>query len=336
MTSRNTTGGGPPAARPLPGGGATASRPEHAVTWAGLAHLLVVYAVWGSTYLAIRLAVREGSGFAPFFLGASRTLTAGAVLLGWNLLRGQRILPTRREWLTLIPAGLALWLGGNGLVNWAEKRADSGYAALLVGVMPLWVVLIESVIDRRRPTIHLMGGLMVGFAGLIVLTYPVLRRATGAGIWEAAALVIAPLSWGGGSIYQMRRPVGLGPTASSAWQQLIGSVGFLIVSVSLGEPRPHPTPAAWGAWGYLVVAGSIVAFTSYLTALRRLPTALVTTYTYVNPVIAVFLGWLLLREPITGWTIAGTVLVLAGVGGAFQERRVRSRTGAGSQSGSKP
>lgn len=138
--------------------GAISNRP---VSWTGLFHLFVVYLVWGSTYLGIRVAVREGSGFPPFLLGASRTLTAAALLFAWNLLRRQRIRPCRNEWMTLLPAGLLLWVGGNGLVNWAEQRADSGYAALLVGAMPIWVVLMESLVDRRRPTLHLIGALIV-------------------------------------------------------------------------------------------------------------------------------------------------------------------------------
>jgi drug/metabolite transporter (DMT)-like permease len=295
---------------------------DKSVPWTGLIHLLIVYVVWGSTYLAIRVAVRPGSGFSPFLLGASRTFVAAGLLLAWNLLRGQRILPTRREWATLLPAGLMLWVGGNGLVNWAEQRADSGYAALLVGAMPIWVVLMESLVDRRRPTFRLIGALVIGFAGLGVLSWPVLRNASGAGPAQAVALVLAPLSWGAGSIYLTRRAVQLGPTASSAWQHLAGACGFLVVALCAREPWPQPTAGAWAAWGYLVVAGSIVAFTSFLTALRLLPTALVTTYTYVNPVIAVLLGWLILGERITAWTVAGTILILAGVAAAFGERRV--------------
>jgi len=314
MSARGVSGAGAPA----PG------EREGPVPWIGLVHLFIVYLVWGSTYLAIRVAVRPGSGFPPFLLGASRTLVAAALLLAWNLLRGNRILPTRREWATLLPAGLLLWVGGNGLVNWAEQQADSGYAALLVGAMPIWVVLMESLIDRRRPTFRLIGALIVGFAGLGVLSWPVLRSASGAGPAQVVALVLSPLSWGAGAIYLARRSVHLGPTASSAWQHLAGAGGFLVIALCAGETWPQPSAGAWVAWGYLVVAGSIIAFTSFLTALRLLPTTLVTTYTYVNPVIAVLLGWLVLGERITAWTVAGTVLILAGVAGAFHERRVAS------------
>jgi len=316
--------GGPCAGGGVPGGslrdrGAVVA--DRAVTAKGLINLFVVYIVWGSTYLAIRIAVREDSGFTPFFLGASRTLAAAVLLFAWNLLRRRRVVPCADEWAILIPAGLLLWVGGNGLVNWAEQRADSGYAALLVGTTPIWVVLMESFIDRRRPTIRLLGALLIGFAGLAVLSWPVLRTGMGAGPREVVALILAPLSWGAGSLYLARRPVSLDATASAAWQQLIGAAGFVTVAFFMGEPLPHPTSAALGAWSYLVVAGSIVAFTSYLTALRLLPTTLVTTYSYVNPVIAVFLGWWVLNEKVTGWTIVGTGLILSGVAAAFHERR---------------
>jgi drug/metabolite transporter (DMT)-like permease len=294
--------------------------PDERLPLRGLAHLLVVYLVWGSTYLAIRVLVRAGGGFPPFLLGASRTLLAAACLLAWNALRRNRVRPTAAEWRTLVPAGLLMWVGGNGLVNFGEMRAASGYAALLVGTMPMWVALIEAIVDRRPPSLSLLGSLGIGFAGLGVLAWPVIRQGPTADLWSVVALVLAPLCWGLGSILQMRRPVGLGPTASAGVQQLVGAVGFLGVSLLLREPRPSLGPLAWAAWGYLVVAGSIFAFTSYLTALRLLPMRIVTTYSYANPVIAVFLGWLILGETITGWTLGGTALVLAGIAGVFRTR----------------
>jgi drug/metabolite transporter (DMT)-like permease len=286
----------------------------------GLAHLLVVYLVWGSTYLAIRVLVRDGGGFPPFLLGASRTLLAATCLLVWNGIRRNRIRPTVAEWRTLVPAGLLMWVGGNGLVNFGEMRAASGYAALLVGTMPMWVALIEAIADRRPPSLSLLGSLGIGFAGLGVLCWPVIRKGPTADLWSVVALISAPLCWGLGSILQMRRPVDLGPTASAGVLQLVGGIGFIGVSILLREPWPTPEPLAWAAWGYLVVAGSIFAFTSYLTALRLLPLRIVTTYSYANPVIAVFLGWLILGEKITGWTLGGTALVLAGIAGVFHTR----------------
>jgi drug/metabolite transporter (DMT)-like permease len=283
----------------------------------------VVYVVWGSTYLAIRVAVRDGSGIEPFMLGASRTLVAGLLLLAWNGLRRARIRPTRREAVILAASGLFLWLGGNGLVNWAVQHADSGYAALLIGTTPLWTAVVESLVDRRPPTFRLLGALILGFAGLGILTYPVLCAGGEADLLALIALLLAPLSWVLGSVLQSRRPVKLTATASSAYQQLAGCAGFILVAWIVGEPLMRPTAQAWCAWIYLVVAGSMVAFTSFIYALRLLPTPVVMTYAYVNPVIAVFLGWLFLAEPITGWTVGGTVMILLGVAGVFREKRRR-------------
>jgi drug/metabolite transporter (DMT)-like permease len=301
------------------------------VRWgAGLIHLFVVYVVWGSTYLAIRLAVREGSGMGPFLLGATRTLAAGTILLGWNMLRRNRLRPTRGEAFVLATSGLLLWLGGNGLVNWAEQHADSGYAALLIGTTPLWLAVVESLLDRRAPTFRLTAALLVGFAGLGLLTYPEIRHGGEADLLSLIALLLAPMSWVTGSVLLARRPVKLSPTLSSGYQQLTGSAGFFLVAWLLGEPMMNPTAEAWGAWAYLVVAGSVIAFTSYIFALRLLPPSVVMTYAYVNPVIAVFLGWLILDEPITGWTVGGTVLILLGIAGVFHEKRSK-RVGSASK-----
>ncbi|MDJ0765343.1 MAG: EamA family transporter [Myxococcota bacterium] len=292
------------------------------IRWgAGLINLSVVYVIWGSTYLAIRVAVREGSGIDPFFLGASRTLVAGMLLLLWNALRNNRLRVSQGELAVLAVSGLLLWLGGNGLVNWAAQHADSGYAALLVGTMPIWVALIESVVDRKPPSVMLLGSLVLGFGGLGLLTYPKLHDAGRADVWAVIALLAAPLCWGAGSVLQTRRPVQLSPTASSAYQQLFGAVGFFAVSYLAGESAMNPVPEAWLAWIYLVIAGSLVAFTCFIFSLRILPTPVVMTYAYVNPVIAVFLGWLLLDEPVSGWTLGGAALILLGVAGVFRSKR---------------
>ncbi len=303
---------------------------------AGLGHLLVVYFVWGSTYLAIRLAVRDGAGFPPFYLGAMRVLAAGPLLLLWARMKSERIRPRPDEALVLFVSGILLWIGGNGAVMWAEQRADSGYAALLIGSLPIWVVVIEAIVDRRLPSRMLGFSLLVGFAGLGVLTVPVMAHGTRADLLSVVALLFAPISWGVGAVLLQRRPVALSPRASSGWQQLFGGAGFLLMAVIAGEPLPTPTPEAWAAWAYLVVFGSILAFTSFIYALRLLPASISMTYAYVNPVIAILLGWLILSEAITVWTVAGTVLIMLGVMGAFRSRygRVKSRRGRASASSS--
>lgn len=291
------------------------------MSWRGLAHLIVVYIVWGSTYLAIRVAVREGSGFPPFTMAGMRTLSACVVLFAWAIIARSKVKVTRRELLILIVVGVLLWVGGNGLVSFAEKRAHSGYAALLVGSMPIWVALMEAAIDRRRPSPRLVGALLVGLAGVGVLNAPVIREGHMEDIVAAVAIVVAAILWGFGSIIQSRNPLKIGLEASSAYQQMFGGMALLVTAALTREPLPQPIPEAWMAWAYLVVAGSVFAFTSFVKALRLLPTTVVMTYAYVNPVIAVFLGWLLLREPLTAWTFGGTVLIVLGVAGVFYEKR---------------
>ncbi len=298
---------------------------RHSISWAGLLHLLVVYVVWGSTYLAIRVTVREGGGFPPFTLGASRALVAGLVLLAWTKARSQRIKPTRQELIILAISGLLLWTAGNGLVIWAEQRIHSAYAALLVSSTPIWAAVIESLIDRRIPSWLLIAALIVGFCGAGLLSAPILLQGKTADTLSVLALLLASLTWSLGSIFQNRHPVKLGARTSSAFQQLAGSIGFIVLMAVNAEPLPDPRPEAWWAWGYLVVFGSILAFTSFVMALRLLPTGIVFTYAYVNPLIAVILGWLILREPITGWTIGGAALILLGVGGVFRDRISRQR-----------
>lgn len=287
----------------------------------GLVHLFIVYVVWGSTYLAIRIGVREGSGFPPFTFGAFRITVAGLLLLLLGRVRGKQVWPGRGEWVTLIGSGLLLWIGGNGLVLWAEQRIDSSVAALIVASVPIWVAGIEAILDRKLPNLRLVLALIVGFAGIALLSAPVWSSGVAADVVSVVTLLVASISWAGGMVLQSRRPVDLSNTVSAGYQQLAGGLTFLLLAWLIGEPRPMPSGPAWLALGYLIVFGSLLAFTSFVTALQRLPTKIVITYAYVNPVIAVFLGWLLLREPITLWTVAGAALVLLGVGGVFRGRQ---------------
>jgi len=295
--------------------------PEKKITWQGIFNLLIVYFVWGSTYLAIRVAVREGAGFPPFAMGAMRTLIAGMILILWSATIRKRVKLERQELMILLISGLLLWLGGNGLVNWAEQRADSGLATLIIAATPLWVAIMEAIIERRWPSVQLIAAIMIGCAGIAVLSIPVLRVGVQADLYSIIGLLLAGFSWGVGTILQSRRPVAVDPAVSSGYQQLFGGIGFVLISLFVGEPRPTPIPEAWLAWGYLVVFGSLFAFTAYVKAVQLLPTSIVMTYPYVNPVIAVFLGWLILNEPITIWTLAGAGLVLLGVAGVFNERK---------------
>lgn len=286
----------------------------------GLLNLLVVYIVWGSTYLAIRVAVREGAGFPPFTMALMRVAAASALLLGWARLKGHRLRLTRDELVLMAGSGVLLWVGGNGLVTWAEMRAASGLAALLVAAMPIYGEVITAAVDRRAPSWRTVGAILLGFAGVGVLSWPVLRHGTSADVAAVIALLLAPLFWSIGSFWFQRRRPPLSVFAVSGYQQLLGGVGFLVVALARREPLPAPTGEAWLAWVYLVVFGSVAAFTAYMTSLRRLPYGVVMTYAYVNPVIAVLLGWLVLDEAVTAWTVAGATLVTAGVAGVFRNR----------------
>ena len=297
------------------------SQTQTPVSWRGLRHLFVVYIVWSSTYLAIRVAVRPGAGFPPFALAAMRCLLAFPLLLLWARARGLRLKPTRRELPLLATSGVLLWTFGNGFVVVAEQRVESALAAILIASTPIWVALLESLVDRRMPSKLVMLALMVGFAGAGLIGYPALRGGVRADAVAVVVLLVAALSWGGGSLLQSRRPVGLDAIASAAYQMLFGGIGVAILSLIFREPTPNPTATAWLGFAFLLVFGSLISFTSFLKALHLLPTRLVFTYAYVNPVIAAFLGWLLLGERIAGVTLLGAGLVLLGVAGAFRAHR---------------
>lgn len=290
------------------------------LNWTGLLNLLVVYVVWGSTYLAIRVAVREGSGFAPFVMAGTRVTSAGLALLIWSLFRGHRIKPTMGELSTIAISGILLWVGGNGLVSWSEQRADSGLAALIIAAVPIWSAIVTVFIDRDLPTFRMVSALLVGFTGMAVLSIPLLLEGVRADFWSVLGLLMAGLFWGTGSVLQSRKPVFLDAVVSAGYQQAIGGVVLLGIAIMVREPFPKPIREAWIAWIYLWVFGSILAFTSYVKALRLLPTKIVMTYPYVNPVIAVALGWLILGEDLILWTLGGAILIILGVGGVFHER----------------
>jgi drug/metabolite transporter (DMT)-like permease len=277
--------------------------------------------VWSSTYLAIRVAVRPGAGFPPFALAALRCLLGFPVLLLWAHLRGLRIRPTWAELRLLAISGVLLWTFGNAFVAVAERRVDSALAAILIGSTPIWVAVLESIVDRRFPSLPVLAALLIGFAGTGLVGYPALRGGVRADALAVGLLLLASLSWGGGSLLQRRRPLELDAMVSAAYQMLAGGLGVLALSLGFAEPLPNPSLSAWLGFAFLLVFGSIIAFTSFLRALHLLPTRVVFTYGYVNPVLATFLGWLILGERISGETLAGAALVLVGVAGAFRAKR---------------
>ena len=283
-------------------------------------HLGIVYLLWGTTFLAIRVAVRGGSGFAPFIMAGTRVLIASAMLFAIAWIAKQRLRPTKAELFVVAPAGLLLLTGANGLVTWSEQRVHAGPAALVIATMPIWASLMNAYLDRRSPSLLLFASLGAALLGVAVLSVPFLTSGVRGDALSILALLIAALSWAAGTVLQSRRPVKLEIYANSAYQNLIGALGFLTLSFLLGEPAPSPIPEAWIAWAYLIVFGSVIGFTSYVQTIRLLPLSVATTNAYVNPLVAVILGAIILSEPITAYTLVGTVLVLLGVAGVFRDR----------------
>jgi drug/metabolite transporter (DMT)-like permease len=271
-----------------------------------------VYLIWGSTYLAIRFAIET---IPPFLMAACRYLVAGALLYGWARFRGAPR-PSLLHWRSAVLVGAFLLLGGNGGVVWAEQRVDSGLAALLISTEPLWIVLLFWLRSgRKRLHPRVVAGLLLGFTGVMLLVRPGSSGSVDA--LGAAALVLAALSWAWGSLYGQRAPLPASPLATTGMQMLGGGALLLVASTLTGEPARFAlaavSPRSLLALSYLVVFGAIVAFTAYVWLLRVAPPVLVSTYAYVNPVVAVFLGWALAGEPLTAGTLGAAAVILAGV-----------------------
>ncbi len=278
--------------------------------WGALA---ILYVVWGSTYLGIAVAVDT---IPPFLMAALRFALAGSVLLGWTLLRGSFVLPTRREWRDTLIVGALLLGGGMGMVAWGEQTIPSGIAALLVAMMPVWVAILGRVfLGQRLPRLAIIG-IVVGFVGVAILVGPTALGDSGsldpAGL---AALIISPLSWCIGSLYASHRAVlPRQPLVATGAQMLSGGIVLMIMAGATGEFGRFSIGAvsasSIAAFLYLVIIGSLLAFTAYGWLLRRAPLPLIATYAYVNPVVAVILGAVVLREPIeTRTLVAGAVIV---------------------------
>jgi drug/metabolite transporter (DMT)-like permease len=276
----------------------------------------IVYLVWGSTYLAIRFAIET---LPPFLMAAARFLTAGAVLYVWARLVAGAEKPGRAQWKAAGIVGSLLLLCGNGLVVWSELRIPSGVAALLGGTTPLWMVLIDWL--RRggvRPTGQVVIGLLCGLMGLVWLVGP--DSLAGGGridLLGAAAVGLAGIAWAAGSIYQRHAPMPASSWLSTAMQMLAGGVGLLVVGSALGEFH-GVNVAAFSlrsvlGFLYLVVFGSIIAFSAYVWLLRASTPARVSTHTYVNPIVAVFLGWALADEPLTPRMLVAVAVIVSGV-----------------------
>jgi drug/metabolite transporter (DMT)-like permease len=280
-----------------------------------LAAFAAVYVVWGSTYLAIRIGIES---FPPLILAGFRHLFVGVFL--YPVLRWKTgIKPTAANWRTAIVAGALLLFVGNGGVSWAEQTVPSGVTALLVATVSLWLVIVDWLRPGGvRPAPRVAMGLLMGFAGLALLVGPAhLGGAERVNPLGAAVLVIASLAWACGSLYSKHGGMPSSPMLGVAMQSFAGGVILLIAGLFAGEFRELHLGVislrSWLALGYLIVFGSGIGFTAYIYILHKSTAARVATYAFVNPVVALFLGWLIASETITLRTILAAAVILTAV-----------------------
>lgn len=286
------------------------TRPASA--WQIAAALAAVYVVWGSTYLAIRIAIES---LPPFWMASGRFVIAGALLYGFARWRGAER-PTAEHWRSAALVGTLLLGFGNGGVVWAEQRVDSGVAALIVSTVPLWMVVLDWLRPGGvRPRLGVFAGLALGFVGLVLLIRP--SSAGAIDLIGVGVLMLGSLGWAWGSLQSRFLRLPESPLLATAMEMLTGSVALGLLGAVTGESsRFHlsaVTPRSWLAVLYLILIGALVGYTAYVWLLRVASPALVSTYAYVNPVVAVLLGWAFASEPLTAKTLGAAAVILTGV-----------------------
>jgi drug/metabolite transporter (DMT)-like permease len=285
------------------------SRPRTALSF------LAVYLIWGSTYLAIRYAIET---LPALLMAGARYLVAGSVVFAWGLRRNGKP-PSARSWRQAALLGALFFLGGNGAVVWAERRIPSGLASLLIATMPLWVVLLEWIRPRgSRPPPLVVLGVALGFVGLLLLVPLGAHGSEGpVDALGALVLVLGALSWATGSLFALHADLPKSLMLSSGMEMLAGGVFLLLAGAlfgELGEVRPAVVSTrSLLAFAYLVVFGSIVAFSAFTYLLEVSTPSRVSTYAYVNPVVAVVLGWVLAGEALTTRTLLGAAVIVGAV-----------------------
>ena len=280
-----------------------------------IAAFAAVYSIWGSTYLAMRFAVQT---MPPFLMAGVRFVIAGAILYAWMRLRGTPA-PTRLQWRATAIVGGFLLMGGNGVVAWAEQTVPSGLAALMIATVPVWMVLLDWLRgDGGRPSLGVSIGLGLGLVGIALLVGP--ANLTGGNHVDTVgviALIFAALSWAIGSFYARGAPLPAASLLGTAMEMLAGGGLLLIAGLLTGEfgqlKLDQVSLQSLIAFGYLIVFGSWVGFSAYSWLLRETPPALSSTYAYVNPMVAVFLGWALAGEALTPQTVLAAAIIIAAV-----------------------
>jgi drug/metabolite transporter (DMT)-like permease len=276
-----------------------------------------VYILWGSTYLGIRLAIET---LPPFLMAGTRFTIAGLILLTWSRLKGERFLSLLSQWQKALIVGALLLLCGNGGVTWAEKYVATGLVALLVSTEPLWVVILNWILTRKRPNSKVLLGVLIGLVGVTLLVSDGLSGGSGnswLSLVGGGVVILAGFGWAAGSVYSNRNPIGASTSMASGMQMLSGGSLLLVLALASGDVgRLNLANATWasiGAFFYLLVFGSLVGFTAYSWLLNNVTPAMATTYAYVNPVVAVFLGWLIAGEPLTRRMLLAAAVIVGSV-----------------------
>jgi drug/metabolite transporter (DMT)-like permease len=290
-----------------------APREYQASTLAIWSALLAVYLIWGSTYLAIRFAVETTP---PFLSAAFRFIVSGAFLYIWRRAAGDPK-PTVTEWHSAATVGIFLLLGGNGGVVWASQFIPSSLAALLVATVPLWMVAIDSARPgKQRPSVAAIIGILIGFGGVVLLIRFAASDDLVFNLFGTTAVLFASLSWAIGSLYARTAKLAASPLLATGMEMFAGGVALLVIATAFGEWNRLDISAISSrsalALAYLTAVGS-AAFVAYAWLLRVAPTPLVATYAYVNPLVAVLLGYLLANEPMTARTLFAASLIIGSV-----------------------
>ena len=288
---------------------------EPRARWKTLLAFAIIYLVWGSTFLAIRVGVKE---LPPFLFAAMRFTVAGAALFGWTLARREK-LPNPREWVSISIIALLIFVIDYGLLFWAEQKVPSGIAAVMMATIPAFMALAEIVLLRTlRLTARLVIALLIGIAGVAALmSHSLDLRGVAIDNVGATALLIGSVSWSIASVLSKKLPLPSSKVMSSGAQMLAGGLMLIAVATVRGELSGfHPQAVSRGAWvalAYLIVMGSIVGFTAYVWLIHHESATKVGTYAYVNPLVAVVLGYFAAGEAVGLRTIVGTICVLLSV-----------------------
>lgn len=275
----------------------------------------LLYVLWGSTYLAMRLIVRD---MPPYVAGTVRYLISGPIMLAALALMGRKIRLSPPDFRRLLVISILLLSTGNIGVLWGEEYVSSGLASLIVALVPIWVVMIEAWGFRAgRVTAKGIFGLALGIVGLLVLLWPRIASGSHLGRLEllgAAILAAASFFWALGSVFSHRFTLSVDVFTAAAWQMTLGGLVNGIIALVFGQfQKTHWTTTALTAIGYLVIFGSWIGYSAYIYLLEHVPTPKVATYAYVNPIVAVFLGWLILHEQVDFFMLVGTVIIIASV-----------------------